>query len=157
MKQSGIARSAIALTLFLGAARALADGNFFLHTGSPVSSQTTTAQVNGQQVSITEMVSALHEMNIPNGRQPIGLWVHFPVAANPGGDSASGHLAFCRAAFEKVATDQQNQKSTDQFRAYFQITIDPSFQLITTDNGDPVYQENAVNCWEAMDPRSEPK
>jgi hypothetical protein len=157
MKRSGIAQSTIALTLFLGAARAVADGNFFLHTGSPVNSQTYSAQMNGQQVSIFEMVSAIHEMNSPQGRQPIDLWVHFPVAASSSADPASGHLAFCRAAFAKVAADRQNQKSTDQFQPYFQITIDPSAQLMTTDDGHPVYQESAVNCWEVMDPLSEPK
>jgi hypothetical protein len=157
MKQSGIVRSTTALALFLGAARALADGSFFLHTGSPVTSQTYAAQVSGQEVSITEMISAIHEMNSPSGRQPIDLWVHFPVLPTPDGDPASGHLAFCRAAFAKVTSDQQNVKSSDLYQPYFQITIDPSIQLLTTDEGNPVYQESAVNCWEVMDPMSEPK
>lgn len=122
MKRSGIVRSVLALAVPLFATIALSSDYAFIQTGSPVTSKNYTAHLKGQEVSVYEMVSAIHEMNIPEGRQPVDLWVHFPVIE----DATSGHSAFCRQTFDHVQQDQHDIKSSDRTKPYLQINIDPS-------------------------------
>ena len=152
MKRSGIVHSSIAATFFLVATTVVGSDYAFIQTGNPVVSKTYTAHIKGQEVFVYEMVSAIHQMNIPNGRQPVELWVHFPVIE----DATSGHVAFCRATFDQVQTDQHEMKSTDRFKPYLQINIDPSVTQVMTDEAVSAYQDSGVSCWEAMDPKSAP-
>jgi hypothetical protein len=152
MKRSGIVQSSITAAFFLFATTALSSDYAFIQTGSPVVSKTYPAHIKGQEVSVYEMVSAIHQMNIPNGRQPVELWIHFPVIE----DSTSGHVAFCRATFDQVQTDQHEMKSSDRFKPYLQINLDPSITQVITDEGVSAYQDSGVSCWEAMDPKSAP-
>jgi hypothetical protein len=122
---------------------------YTVYTGVPVQEAVQTLHIQGKEVQVLEMITDLHLMNIPGGRQPIDFPADFLLEEDP----ISGHVTFCKSSFEQTQTDEKNSKSTDRGYAILQVNLDRTYSEITTDEGVEVYPDRAVSCWEIIDPR----
>jgi hypothetical protein len=126
---------------------------YTVYTGVPVQAAVHTLHIQGKEIQVLEMITNLHLMNIPTGRQPIDFPADFLLEE----DTASGHVAFCKSSFEQVLTDERNSKPTDHGYAILQVNLDRTYVAVTTDEGATVFPDRAVSCWEVADPRTNPQ
>lgn len=126
---------------------------YTVYTGVPVQQAMQTLHLQGKEVQVLEMITYLHIMNVPGGRQPIDFPADFLLEEDP----ATGHVAFCKSSFEQTQVDEKNSKSTDRGYAILQVNLDRTYAEITTDEGIAVFPDRAVSCWEVVDPRTSPQ
>jgi hypothetical protein len=126
-----------------------ASPGLFVFTGIPIAEASLSRHVRGQEVAVYEIVAAAHEMNLGGGHQPVDLRQFFNIIEDP----ASGHSAYCRAAFARVLLDRSSTLATATAVPYLEINVSLSQPEIASDEGDALYPASAVSCWEALDSR----
>jgi hypothetical protein len=126
---------------------------YTVYTGAPFQERTQTLHVQGKEVQVYEMITYLHIMNVPTGRQPIDFPADFLLEE----DSTTGHTAFCKSSFDQTLADERASKPTDRSYAVLQVNLDRTYSEVTTDEGVVIYPDRSVSCWEAIDPRTLPQ
>jgi len=129
----------------------LAQQNFNIQTGLPISFATLTLHVNGQPISVYEFTVSLYPMNTPPP-WPVGLWLYAYVQADAGGGGANksswGQGEWCRWwIYQVAALEQQNPQQLPY--PYFQINLPAGVQMLETDEQILVYPPGSVTCWQA--------
>lgn len=88
-----------------------------------------------------------HQMNLaPGSIQPIGLLVHFYIAKNP----ATGNASRCEQWVNQVRQDEQAWSASSATFPYLEIDVAPGAKPVTL-NGQQIYRDSDVLCWEARD------
>lgn len=136
----------LALAVVLASAKSAPADENLNYDGTPVHVQNVQLHIQGQAVTVEELILDMHIMN-QSGAQPVGFWLYFYIQP----DSTSANSALCQQWSNQVAADQAASPSASKTLPWLEIQVNSAAPTTLTDEGYELIPDPAISCWEALE------